>query len=525
MLRIQCSLGMVLAMSSIGLPACDPHPGPARIIIDGTYDDWKHIPLADEDSQGDQLDGVVDFRRLWLANDETHLFLRTEFDPVRNLQKIKGRVRIYLDVDRNPATGWPIHGIGSDFAILFPERHAVEQSESAFSVAVMPHADIALEVAPTVEAAQFEVRISRDAVFPVSKTRVFPNADFDVVLEAWSIGPAMNECAHLPGIPAEYQPDAPGGLTYTFAPGKLPPYPLTPLDKENSRSVRLVCYNVLFDGLFERPDEFRRILQALRPDIICFQEVWAHTAKDVRELLDGWLPLGDGNHWNAHQAFGNVICSRWPLGLTAVETVPPGPSILAMALVDLPDSTYPKDLYVMNNHFPCCGCSGSTADLERQKNADAIVNWLRDARTIGENIDLNPNTPFVICGDLNMVGGFQSRETLLTGNIVNEFEFGADSSPDWDGSPISNAFPRHAGGPYTYTWRDDSTLFGPGRLDFVMFSDSALGVQKSFVLWTPDLPAEVLARHGLLAADTQIASDHLPLVVDFLIPTAFNSRN
>ncbi len=248
--------------------------------------------------------------------------------------------------------------------------------------------------------------------------------------------------------------------------------------------------------------------------------MWAHTGNDVVELLNRWLPLGNGVPWNAHQALGNIVCSRWKLGITASESVTPGVESQAMALIDLPDSIYTKDLYVMNCHFGCCGCAGSYADLARQKNADANIHWLRDARTIGDNIDHEPRTPFVACGDFNMVGGPQPLDTLMSGDIVHEDLYGKDSPPDWDGSPISDAFPLHAGGPFSYTWRSDRTSFGPGRLDFVLFSDSVLKIQKSFVLWTPDLPANVLAAHGLLAADTQVASDHLPIVVDFLLPIA-----
>lgn len=119
-----------------------------------------------------------------------------------------------------------------------------------------------------------------------------------------------------------------------------------------------------------------------------------------------------------------------------------------------------------------------------------------------------------------MVGGPQPLDTLMSGDIFREDLFGEDSAPDWDDTPISDAFPLHAGGPFAYTWRDDSTLYGPGRFDFVLYSDSVLEIQKSFVLWTPELSENVLASHGLLAADTQVASDHLPIVVDFLIPPA-----
>jgi len=79
---------------------------------------------------------------------------------------------------------------------------------------------------------------------------------------------------------------------------------------------------------------------------------------------------------------------------------------LAMALVDLPDAQYESDSYVINNHYACCGAPGvgSPQDDQRQQQSDAVVNWIRDARTPGEAIDLPPGTPIAALGDLKYDG-------------------------------------------------------------------------------------------------------------------------
>ena len=53
-----------------------------------------------------------------------------------------------------------------------------------------------------------------------------------------------------------------------------------------------------------------------------------------------------------------------------------------------------------------------------------------------------------------------------------------------------------------------------GRLDWLFYSPDQLTLQRSFALWTPDMPADVLAAVGLHASDSR-ASDHLALVADF----------
>ncbi len=129
-----------------------------------------------------------------------------------------------------------------------------------------------------------------------------------------------------------------------------------------------------------------------------------------------------------------------------------------------------------------------------------------------------------VVGDLNIVGSLSPLNTLLTGKIVNETSFGADSPPDWDGSPLADARPYHNGvGPADYTWRDDASAFDPGRLDFVLYTDSAVSIGKKFVLNTVTMSASDRAAAGLQTYDVTsdnsgVTYDHLPLVVDFRLP-------
>ena len=131
--------------------------------------------------------------------------------------------------------------------------------------------------------------------------------------------------------------------------------------------------------------------------------------------------------------------------------------------------------------------------------------------------------PIVVLGDLNMVGDRRSLETLLTGDIADEATYGPDAAPDWDGTALTDAEPpRNGVGPGTWTWRSDGSRYPPGRLDFVLYTDSVAEETRSLVLDTVALPPEVREAAGLEALDVVLERtpdggygyDHLPVVVD-----------
>ncbi len=319
--------------------------------------------------------------------------------------------------------------------------------------------------------------------------------------------------------------------------------------RRSESDVRVFVFNV-DSAIGERDyvgrEAFRRVLRSTQPDIVSLQEVGERFDDDfcVR-LLTECLPL-EGGKWHVFRGqsgpFGNVIASRWPLTMTGATTTPPAfdgrtenldrdgqprAARISFALVDLPDDRYERDLYVLNTHFKCCG--GFDNDPIRQQEADAVIAWLHDAKTPGGAVDLPADTPFLITGDLNLVGGVSVLQSLLAGDVSNETRFGSDMPMDWDGTEIRDAEPLHNGaGPANYTWRNDNDRWPPGRLDYVLYSDSALQLANAFVLNTTMIDDELLQQMGLEkydvveahspiapGVDTKYDFDHLPLVVDF----------
>lgn len=313
------------------------------------------------------------------------------------------------------------------------------------------------------------------------------------------------------------------------------------IDRELASDLRVVSYNVLWDTIFPennliQADKFERVVTALDPDILNLQEIGhffcqscvPKTAADVQSLLNSIAPIG-GNGWQVHKGSDNVIASKYPLSMTATDTVPAGDRGQAIALVDLPDAEFDTDFYFMNNHYKCCTNQSGSFDAQRQQQSDAIVNWLRDARTPGGAVDLPQGTPFAVVGDLNIVGGPQPLDTLVDGNIIDESTYGPDSAPDWDGSHLTDARPVHNGsGTVEYTWRNDSSSFDPGVLDYIIYSDSVLDVGNKFVLNTVAMSTSERNATGLQEFDIVIDPsggeyDHLPVVVDFRLPSFADS--
>ncbi|MCG8408321.1 MAG: endonuclease/exonuclease/phosphatase family protein [Phycisphaerales bacterium] len=303
------------------------------------------------------------------------------------------------------------------------------------------------------------------------------------------------------------------------------------LDRPVSSDLRVVTYNVHWDSIFpdddpnnhpfrsfDKVDEFRRVIVALNPDIMCLQEINGdRNPQDIADIFDQVLPLS-GGQWQAMIGHSNVIVSRYPLSMMAEHTVPAGQRAQAMALVDLPNETYLSDIYLINEHYRCCG--GVDNDPQRQQQSDAVVNWMRDARSPGEFISLPEDTPIVVLGDFNIVGGPGPLDTLLCGNISDEGTYGNDSPPDWDGTCNVDVHPMHNGaGSDDYTWRNDNSNFDPGRLDYITFSDSLIMAVHDFVLNTTLMSPSDLNAVGLQQFDVVLNPpghfDHLPLVVDF----------
>jgi len=270
-------------------------------------------------------------------------------------------------------------------------------------------------------------------------------------------------------------------------------------------AIRILTWNVLWSNIIEAgtKDYFRRILQAVQPDIINLQEILEHD--ETAALIEEWLPLEQGS-WHYLGFSDRVTISRFPIVWDWPPTYEPLHGRYTLVPVEV---TQGERLLVFNAHL-----SFGSYGEERQLEADSFIAFLREMMTPGGAVAVQEGTPFVLLGDLNLVGDAQQLRTLLTGQIVNTGQYGQPHAPDWDGSHLADLFPLHTGSRMGFTWQVDEGGFWPGKLDYFIYSDSVMEVVDSFVVNTATMSKTQLATYGLEKDDCRMASDHLPVVVD-----------
>ncbi len=467
----------------------------ARIFMDGEFFDWESRPPAYSDPAGDQT-GAVDFGGLWIANDEDALYLRLDVGATLNIQDFNNVV-LYLDSDNDVGTGMVIDGIGAELEWNFGNRSGRYFRGGA--ITVVNHFPLGLVTAPTVTSDKFEISLQRSAR-PDGQNLLFSGAQIRLLFRDLDSGDAL--------------PNEPGGVSYTFSADPLPPLPFPAIARQDAGAIRVISYNVEFDGLSDpsRQPGFTRMLQALQPQIIGFQEIYSGSATGTAAIVEAMLPAGAGESWHAAKVGPDIVAvSRFPIlqsfGIIGNSGSPGNGAFL----IDLRPAVDSELLFIVA-HPPCCSNNAG-----RQFEVDAIMAFIRDARNPGGPLDLAPHTPVIIVGDMNLVGDAQQLRTLLDGNIINNGTFGPDFSPDWDGSELADLRPRHLNQPQFFTWLNPGSSFSPGRLDFMIFTDAVIDVRKSYILFTRPLPPDTLSAYHLQPLDDAV-SDHLPVVADLRFP-------
>ena len=462
-----------------------------RILLDGEFSDWAALTAIHSDPPGDGSGGV-DFGKLWAANDAKMLYLRIELGTELNMQS-DNAVVLYIDSDANAATGMPVEGIGAELEWQFGNRSgSFFHNGGEISV---NHFPLGLVTAPTVSSGEFEISLARDAR-PDGQNLLFTGNEISIVFKDLDSGDVL--------------PNSSGGVTYAFSNDALPPLDFPVIAKQHPTGIRFLSYNVEVNGLFDpvRQAGMARMIHAIQPEIIGFQEIYQFNADDVKNEIETILPSGGTQQWfSAKQGPDIIAVSRYPILQSFGIQGSNGSTGNGAFLIDLRPK-FDSDLLFIAAHTPCCG-----NDAGRQQEIDAIMAFIRDAKAPGGSLTLAAATPVVIVGDMNLVGDAQQLRTLRTGEIINTGTWGQPFSPDWDDTDFADLLPRHLTSSQFFTWFSPSSSFSPGRLDFLVFSDAVTDVLKSFVLFTRALPPDTLAAYNLQPLD-DASSDHLPLVAD-----------
>ena len=458
-----------------------------NIKLDGFFDDWNaNINTYIDDSLDSQ---GIDLLQFSICNDDDYLFIRIKLDDEIDLTEQfynPAKVFINIDVDNNSSTGYYTNNIGSEYGINFFDKFIFDDSNypvvdtlSLYALDVIP--------LPTITSDEFEISISRS-------------------LFTDTISISIRE-----EVGNDFMPDNGSVFTYIFDNCSFPTTSALDFPKNDANNLRLMTYNVLSNGLISnnRVDEHRRIFASVTADIITYQECGNTNYNDVLSFLDtgaAYYP-----YIYPHLSSGNLTISKYP-SLQSWQVA----NKIDAELIDLPDSIYAKDILILNAHPPCCG-----ANQARQEHFDALIQFIHDAKTVGGVIDLPINTPIAFAGDMNLVGYSQQYNTIINGTISDTITFGNGGFPDWDNTALEDQLCYFNEKDFAYTWDKTNPNVGsfpPGRLDFVFFSNSVMSVDKSFTISTEHMSPSLLSQNNLLWDDTKLASDHFPIVVDFMLP-------
>jgi endonuclease/exonuclease/phosphatase family metal-dependent hydrolase len=489
-------------------PSAPPAPALPPIILDGQFDEWAAHPTVLVDP-ADAGRGAVDLGAVKVAHDPTSVCFFVELGRRVNLQRLDGRLVLVLDQDGDSATGDAQHGLsGADLIIVFTPPDPKAPAKPGFGVAVRrfeegvwkeigPYAQ-PVAFAPTAASRSTEICIERDA-------RTLAGESFRFALVAYTPAGEVIDRTESVTVPLSAAP----------ASAQPPESAEDPLRRAEGAALRIVAWNVERGGLTSKPEPFARVLRALRPDVLLLTEL---TDKESAEVIESWLRThlaeeGEDPQQAWEVLFGagggnlrTAVASRLPLKeVPALERITwsDGPDRArdlrsAVALIEVGE----RRLLAAAIHLKCCGGMNTDEELTRLEEIQALRAALRQASLAGRQPSAARLTDaLVIGGDLNLVGSFEPLELLIEGLDVDGTDLAVARALQLDG--------RTAG-----TWRDPAQPFTPGILDYITFSDSSLTAQRAFVLDTRDLSEGWLRSHGLEAADTDHASDHLPVVLD-----------
>ena len=451
------------------------------IVIDGLFDDWQEVPVTITDPEGDY--NYDDWAELKITNDDDFIFFKISLHSEETLLQNWNNFYLYIDADRDSLTGHPFRGLGTELAWHFGYRTG--QYFEQDGIIDLWQNDITLRQAPTVTSTEFEIAIARGS-FVLSD----PDSIAVIFSSFYDTG--------------DYMPDSWGGIVYQLDTTVVGPAEPILLEKTGTR---LVTYNTLNTGILEpdRQPKFQRIIQALDPDIIALQE---HSEwNEIGDIISSWFPE---DTWYQGYTFRDlVVLSKYPI-INQANLISSERTMCALLQTDDPINPY---LLILNSHFSCCD-----NDDDRQEQVDELVQVLREWR-LNDNgpFDLPEGTPMFHVGDFNFVGYREQIETVTAGNIQDEGNYGSDFPLDWDGTAITDLFSRQTHKRMAYTWRSDGSSFNPGKLDYVLYTDSNLSILNHFVLNTLAMPGSILNEWELEAEDTNEASDHLPRIVDFMV--------
>lgn len=469
-----------------------------QFVIDGQVKDWNNIESQSYSAQTSSS-GPVQLQHMAATHDEDFLYLKLKLD--KSLQMVGpndhgAQFYLYLDTDLDSKTGYQIGNMGAELGFSLTNqkayRNVAPKGQSRLNEA---H----IRILPAVTSKTYELAISRKQ--PDNRASLMKEDSIQILFYE------ANGDAHLPKKTKSF--------LYPIGKEGLPSTASISTSRQNSDHLRLMSFNVLNNGLTneEQKPNIQALMQATQPDLLTLNECWDISPGLAKDFMNKAIP---GKNWYAVKLDeGNITLSRFPIK-NQWQVLPN--ARLTASLMDLPPR-YSKNLLLINAHLPCCD-----KDEERQAQADALINFIEEAREKGGRLTIPNETPIVVAGDMNLVGKAQQLETLQKGEIVNTDQYGKGISPDWDGTKLQSALGRHTHTRMNYTWLSTESNWPAGKLDYIFYTNSVLNVHQNFTINTRSMPQYRLNQLNLDKNTSEKASDHLPVIADFSLEKRVSSQ-
>ncbi|MFP4209255.1 MAG: alkaline phosphatase D family protein [Wenzhouxiangella sp.] len=487
----QKPIRQVLPLSSLSLKR-NPAPGlrsessgsvlpeaiETDLTVDGKIDDWPGTHF--------------------MAVSGEHLFIRFPALEPTTLTRSPRAIHIAIDFDGDQTGIDHFLEPGTDMEIVFsPPRAPGERGWRPSITGYLPDetilvaADMDLASGPSHASSWFELRLSRAKLAEVLSAS---GTGGEAGLAVYARDKESDRIEVL-ASDAVALPDVRGIAPATSRTASIPP----PLDG----ALRVISWNTLWGSQLETPEPFARVIQALNPDILLFQE-WSRDRLTEKQITDWFGKHIDGDvAWHsmvsgaAGSWSGTLIVSRYPLMGRIPRTTPVDaggwdfPARFAAAVADTPIG----DVLVGSLHLKASGAIDTPEDQRRFAEADAINRILVGMKSVARPDHV------ILGGDFNLLGDPAVVDRV--GRML-----------DQDGSPLTRIEAPVLGDPaLLYTFGREGLR---SRLDYLTYSDHSLQLARAFVLDTGILEQSALNALQLDSADSA-ASDHLPVVVD-LIP-------
>ncbi|MFQ5528175.1 MAG: endonuclease/exonuclease/phosphatase family protein [Thermoanaerobaculia bacterium] len=489
------SRSSTLAAGCLALAFCAPAwPKTIEGLPDGVFDEWVGAKLVKKDPLGDGGAGGLDLGRLWMGDDGEALYFRLEVGRETILQNppsgdIGNDLRLYLDLDRKKSTGFPVENLGVDLEIRFGLRSVRRYDANGNEELILPGTGLVMGL-PTHSSEEFEIRVElpenlRTARLGALKAK---RKRIKLVLRDVDGGDRL--------------PNG-GAAKYKLAKTAADKVDRITLDRVPGTDLRLLSINSEASTIVARQDVYRRILEAIRPNVIAFQELTSWGPNQARDFVETVLSPNGDVAWEARQQFDCVTVSSFPI----LDWAPVDDNLATY--IDLPGGG--RNLVLFNMHPPCCDNEDG-----RDREFDNLAAAWRDLLEGDFSFAINDGDAAVFAGDYNLVGFRRQIEALRDGVFVDATN-GPNFAPGRDEGSLEDPPLRHTHRRFAYTWRRAESSFAPGRLDLVVFSGDALELTKGFVLDTSTMRSKDLRKAGLKRGDSGLASDHLGMVVDFFV--------